>query len=126
MSSGSYAGNQFAPQSCVARVRPAQRASKKSGDVRANPGDDPMTRWPWITLVVAVPAGVSPLGQELFYSAFLSGDQLGRSIARPIFFMGAALLIVLVFTEWLVRSLIVRHRRARSVADAPAPTTTES
>ena len=87
-----------------------------------------LTCWPWITMIVAVLAAANPIGLDFFYSAFLSSEQLSRNIARPIYLMGVALLVLLIFIEWLIRTLIARWRRRApgSFADAPAKTNTES
>ncbi|MBR0756880.1 hypothetical protein JQ604_32265 [Bradyrhizobium jicamae] len=70
------------------------------------------TRWPWISLLFSIAVIVSPLGREVIHGAFLSGEQLSRNIAQPIFFIGLAILVLIAALEWLVRVLIFR-RRAR-------------
>ncbi len=55
---------------------------------------------------------VSPIGTEVLHDAFFSGEQLSRSIAQPIAFIGFASLISVCVIEWLVRSIITK-RRAR-------------
>ena len=70
------------------------------------------TRWPWISVLLAIAVLVSPPGREVFHDAFLSGEQLSRNIAQPIYFIGLAILAFVILLEWLVRILISR-RRAR-------------
>ncbi len=70
------------------------------------------TRWPWISLLTAIVAIVSPLGREVIHNAFSSGEQLSRNIAQPFFLIGLAILILMGALEWLVR-LVVFKRRAR-------------
>ena len=70
------------------------------------------TRWPWISVLLAIAIMVSPIGREVFHDAFLSGEQLSRNIAQPIFFIGLAILVLIGALEWLVR-LFVFKRRAR-------------
>jgi hypothetical protein len=70
------------------------------------------TRWPWISLLTAIVAIVSPLGREVIHNAFFSGEQLSRNIAQPFFLIGLAILILMGALEWLVR-LVVFKRRAR-------------
>jgi hypothetical protein len=70
------------------------------------------TRWPWISVLLAIAIMVSPIGREVFHDAFLSGEQLSRNIAQPIFFIGLAILVLIGVLEWLVR-LFVFKRRAR-------------
>jgi hypothetical protein len=55
---------------------------------------------------------ISPIGAEVLHDAFFSGEQLSRSIAQPIAFIGFAILISICVVEWLVRSIISK-RRAR-------------
>jgi hypothetical protein len=59
-----------------------------------------------IGLLVAL----SPLGRDQLWSAFASGEQLSRNIARPIVLWGAAALVVFVFAEYLVRRWVLGGR----------------
>ncbi len=68
------------------------------------------TRWPWISLLLAIIVIVSPLGREVIHNAFFSGEQLSRNIAQPIFFIGVAVMVVIFALEWLVRQIIFRRR----------------
>ncbi|GGI25573.1 hypothetical protein [Bradyrhizobium guangdongense] len=70
------------------------------------------TRWPWISMLLSIIVLVSPIGTEILHDAFVSGEQLSRSIAQPIALIGFAILISICIVEWLVRS-IVSKRRAR-------------
>ncbi len=54
----------------------------------------------------------SPIGTEILHDTFLSGEQLSRSIAQPIAFIGFGMMIAICVVEWLVRSMISK-RRAR-------------
>jgi hypothetical protein len=77
-----------------------------------------MTRWPWITGVVAPIAAISPLGQEVLHGSFLSGEQLARSISQFLLTVAIASLAGLALLEWLVRMLLAR-RRATQAMHAP-------
>ncbi|MEZ5820221.1 MAG: hypothetical protein AB7I42_16110 [Bradyrhizobium sp.] len=70
------------------------------------------TRWPWISLLLAIIVTISPLGRDVIYSAFFSSEQLSRNIAKPMFFIGLAIMALIVALEWLIRHIIFR-RRAR-------------
>lgn len=70
------------------------------------------TRWPWISLLLAIIVTISPLGRDVIYSAFFSSEQLSRNIAKPMFFIGLAIMALIVAIEWLIRHIIFR-RRAR-------------
>jgi hypothetical protein len=75
-----------------------------------------MSRWPWVTAVLAAAAAASPLGQEVIHSAFISGDQLARNIWQPIFFTVVAAVIVLMVIEWALRIAISRWRDQKQVS----------
>jgi hypothetical protein len=68
------------------------------------------TRWPWISLLLAIAAIVSPLGREVIHNAFFSGEALSRNIAQPLFFMGLGIAVLVGVIEWLVRTIISRRR----------------
>jgi hypothetical protein len=60
---------------------------------------------------------LNPPGLNIFYSAFLSGEQLSRNIWGPIAWTGIALLILIVLLEWIFRTLILK-RNARNATTA--------
>jgi hypothetical protein len=70
------------------------------------------TRWPWISMLLSVIILVSPIGTDVLYDAFFSGEGLTRNLAQPIAFILLAILISICAIEWLAR-LIVSKRRAR-------------
>ena len=61
------------------------------------------TRWPWITALLAAAGVLNPIGLDIFYSAFLSGEQLSRNIWGSIAWAGIVLL------EWVFRTLILKR-----------------
>jgi hypothetical protein len=67
------------------------------------------TRWPWITALLAVAVVLNPVGLDIFYSAFLSGEQLSRNIWGLIAWVGIAILVTIVLLEWIVRTLILKR-----------------
>jgi hypothetical protein len=72
-----------------------------------------MRRWPWITLILAVLVAISPLGREVLGGAFVSGEQLSRSISQFMLAVGLAILAGLALLEWLAKWLVTRRRAAR-------------
>lgn len=58
---------------------------------------------PWIVLVLALVLAFNPVGWDFLRSAFWSGEQLSRNIARPIVFIAIAILVALALVEVLVR-----------------------
>jgi hypothetical protein len=71
-----------------------------------------MARWPWITMVLAAVVVLNPLGRDIIYLAFLSGEQLSRNIWQPFAYCGGLVLILLMALEWWIR----RRRAARRTA----------
>ena len=67
------------------------------------------TRWPWITVLLAAAVVLNPIGLDIFYSAFLSGEQLSRNIWGSIAWTGIALLALIVLLEWILRTLILKR-----------------
>jgi membrane protein DedA with SNARE-associated domain len=74
-----------------------------------------MKKWPWITMLAAALLAASPFGRDLFYLAFVSGEQLSRNIAQPFLLMGIAILLALGAVEWWITRLL-RKRRASHAA----------
>ena len=72
-----------------------------------------MARWPWISLIVTVVLAASPWGREFLFSAFASGEQLSRNIARPIVLAAGAAMLVLALCEYLLRLWYGRRRELR-------------
>ena len=75
------------------------------------------TRWPWITALLAAAVVLNPIGLDIIYSAFLSGEQLSRNIWGSIAWIGMAILAMIVLLEWIVRTLVLK-RRARGTTTA--------
>lgn len=71
-----------------------------------------MTRWPWISLLLAILVVISPAGREIIHDAFYSGEGLSRNIAQFLIYIGLGIAAVIAALEWLVR-LIISRRRAR-------------
>jgi hypothetical protein len=67
------------------------------------------TRWPWITALLAAAVMLNPIGLDIFYSAFLSGEQLSRNIWGSIAWTGIALLALIVLLEWIFRTLTLKR-----------------
>ena len=76
-----------------------------------------MTRWPWISLLLAVLVGISPVGREVVHDALYSGEALSRSISWAVIYVGLGGLAAIAVLEWLVR-LIISRRRARGATSS--------
>jgi hypothetical protein len=70
------------------------------------------TSWPWISLLLAAIVVLNPVGLDFVRSAFLSNEALTRNIAQPIVLAAAAISVLAVATEWLIRAYVLK-RRAR-------------
>jgi hypothetical protein len=60
---------------------------------------------------------LSPIGLDVLYSAFFSGEQLSRNIWGSIAWTGIAILAMIVLLEWAIRTLILK-RSARNTTTA--------
>jgi hypothetical protein len=76
-----------------------------------------MKKWPWITTMVAALLALSPFGQDLFYLAFVSGEQLSRNIARPFLLTGIATLVTFGALEWWIMRLLRKCRAAHAAKE---------
>jgi hypothetical protein len=68
------------------------------------------SRWPWITMLFAAVAVLNPIGRDVLYSGFLSGEQLARNIWQSIALIAIAILATLILVEWTLRMIILRRR----------------
>jgi TRAP-type C4-dicarboxylate transport system permease small subunit len=76
-----------------------------------------MTRWPWISLLLAVLIVISPVGREIIHDAFYSGEALSRNIAQALIYIALGIAALIIALEWLVR-LIISRRRARGATSS--------
>jgi len=67
---------------------------------------------PWFTLVAAALAAVSPLGQDVYRSAFVSGEAISNSIGQFLLLVMLAIAAACAAIEFGVR-LWLRRRRLR-------------
>ena len=68
------------------------------------------TRLPWITTLLWAMLALSPFGQDVFRSAFLSGEDLSRGIWQPLYCSALAVAALTIGLEALVRHLVWRRR----------------
>jgi hypothetical protein len=75
------------------------------------------TRWPWISVLLAAIISFNPLGLDVIYAAFLSGEALSRNIWGSIALTGIAIMALVVVLEWRIRVLlIIRRQRGTGTA----------
>jgi hypothetical protein len=70
------------------------------------------TRLPWITTLVWAILALSPFGQDVFRSAFLSGEALSRGIWQPLYLSALAVAALTIALEALLRQLVWKRRKA--------------
>jgi predicted S18 family serine protease len=75
------------------------------------------THWPWISALLAAFLALNPLGLDVIYAAFFSGEVLSRNIWGPIALIAIALMVLAALLEWRIRTLIL-NRRARGTKTA--------
>lgn len=63
----------------------------------------PLTKVPWISAVVTLVLVVSPPGRGFLEAAFLSDDQLGQNIARPLVMAAVVVMLAAALAESLLR-----------------------
>ncbi|GMV26040.1 MAG: hypothetical protein AMXMBFR58_20710 [Phycisphaerae bacterium] len=69
-----------------------------------------MTRWPWITALLAAAVIVSPPGQDVL-RGLSSNESISRDMSRLLLYCGVTIAGLLLVVEWGIRS-VVRRRRA--------------
>jgi hypothetical protein len=78
-----------------------------------------MRHVPWITFIIVAVFAVSPFGQSLYHSAFVSGEQLANNIAQFVLMIIVGIAIGLAALEWGVKFLIRKYsakHRAKGAA----------
>lgn len=78
-----------------------------------------MRNWPWVTTIATIAFALSPLGRDIFYGAFISGEQLARSLSQFILIVVALIVVALVVAECLFKWMW-RRRQAWNRLDRGA------
>jgi hypothetical protein len=63
-------------------------------------------------MLLAAVLALNPIGLDVIYVAFLSGEALSRNIWGPIALTGTAIAALVIVLEWRTR-LFIANRRAR-------------
>ena len=69
------------------------------------------TRWPWISVLLAAIISFNPLGLDVIYAAFFSGEALSRNIWGSIALTGIAIMVLIAVAEWRIRVLLINRRQ---------------
>ena len=71
------------------------------------------TSWPWISLLIAAAAALNPVGYDIIFNAYNSGEQLARSLGQFLVYCALGLFAALGLIEFGIRKyLISRQRRS--------------
>ena len=70
------------------------------------------TQWPWVSMLLAAVLALNPIGLDVIYAAFFSGEALSRNIWGPIALTGMAVAALVILLEWRTR-VSIANRRAR-------------
>jgi hypothetical protein len=68
-----------------------------------------VTGLPWVSAVLALGLAANPVGWGFLDAAFVSSDQLGQNIARPVVLAAIGAVLLLMLAEYLLRRWL-RHR----------------
>jgi hypothetical protein len=76
-------------------------------------GEDDLSRWPWVTTIVAGLVVLNPLGLDLLGQAISYGaSNWMRDFVRILAWSGAGALIVMTLIEYYIRGRMLRRRSA--------------
>jgi hypothetical protein len=70
------------------------------------------TQWPWVSMLLAAVLALNPIGLDVIYAAFFSGEALSRNIWGPVALTGMAIAALIIVLEWRTR-MFIANRRAR-------------
>jgi hypothetical protein len=84
------------------------------------------TKWPWVTLVLALVLVFLPPVNDIVHSTFFSGEQLARSLGQLVLMEFVGVVLVFALIEWGVRWYAARRRTATSQIAGQASPTKES
>ena len=75
------------------------------------------TSWPWITLSIAAVVALNPIGLDIIYNAFSSGEQLARTLGQFLIYCALGIAFAVGLIEFGIRKfLLLRQRRTTSGA----------
>ena len=78
-----------------------------------------MRRVPWITLLAAGGVAISPLGQDVYHSSFLSGERLSNRIGQFLLMIMLATAVGCAAIEVGIRYWLLRRRVTTASGRAP-------
>jgi hypothetical protein len=72
------------------------------------------TSWPWITVLIAATAALNPVGYDITYNAFYSGEQLARSLGQFLVYCALGILAAAGLIEFGIRKVLISRQRRRA------------
>ena len=75
------------------------------------------TSWPWISLLLAAGAAFNPIGFDIIWQAFDSGEQLARSLGQLVVYTALGIAAVVALIEFAIRKFLIRRRRLANGAE---------
>ena len=78
-----------------------------------------VTSWPWITLLIAAAAALNPVGYDIIYNAYNSGEQLARGLGQLLTYCALGMAAAVGLLEFGIRKFMISRQRrlASGVAD---------
>lgn len=68
------------------------------------------TSWPWITLLLAAAEALNPVGYDIIYKAWHSGEQLARSIGQFLVYVALGIVAVVGLLEFGIRKFLISRQ----------------
>ncbi|HEX7791326.1 MAG TPA: hypothetical protein VF467_12485 [Afipia sp.] len=68
------------------------------------------TSWPWITLLLAAAAALNPVGYDIIYNAWNSGEQLARSLGQFLVYTALAIATGVGLLEFGIRKFLISRQ----------------
>ncbi|WP_445487772.1 hypothetical protein [Rhodopseudomonas sp. RCAM05734] len=69
------------------------------------------TSWPWIWLLIAAAAALNPVGYDILYNAYNSGEQLARSLGQFLIYCALGILAATGLIEFGIRRFLISRQR---------------
>ncbi|CAN5474102.1 hypothetical protein BH10PSE11_BH10PSE11_36750 [soil metagenome] len=68
------------------------------------------TSWPWITMLLAVAAAFNPVGWDIIYNAWNSGEQLARSLGQFLVYTALGVAAGVGLIEFGIRKFLISRQ----------------
>lgn len=68
------------------------------------------TSWPWITMLLAAAAALNPVGYDIVYNAWHSGEQLARSLGQFLVYTALGIAAAVGLLEFGIRKFLISRQ----------------